>query len=79
MSVKKMVQKIQNVLLMGNANAKMIMMEINAVHVQMSILRHHLSHKIYAQVSAFCSFLDGIVDNTSFLESMVLLLCSYLT
>ena len=53
-SVKKMVQKIQTVLLMGNANAKMTMMEINAVHVQMSILRHQLSHKIYAQVSAFC-------------------------
>ena len=49
-----MVQKIQTVLLMGNANAKMTMMEINAVHVQMSILRHQLSHKIYAQVSAFC-------------------------
>lgn len=53
-SVKKMVPKIQTVLLMGNANAKMTMMEINAVHVQMSILRHQLSHKIYAQVSAFC-------------------------
>ena len=53
-SVKKMVQKIQTVLLIGNANAKMTMMEINAVHVQMSILRHQLSHKIYAQVSAFC-------------------------